>query len=92
MVIACGYDPQNDVALVTRGARNVAQRLFAAQAHAKYLAGAHALQPEFGAYERHRTNFIGNVDGVVGCRKGRGGRHVPNYTAPAGRCRVYEHA
>ena len=38
MVIARRYDPQNDVSFVTRRARNIAQRLIAAQSDVQHLA------------------------------------------------------
>lgn len=92
MVIALGYDPQNDVALVTRGAWNIAQRLLAAQAHGEHLAGPQTFKPQFGAHEGHRADLAGDVEGVAGGIGGRGSGHVPNYTAPAGRCRVFRNA
>jgi hypothetical protein len=87
MVIAGRYDPQNDVSFVTRRARNIAQRLIAAQSDMEHIARQHALELELGPYEGHGTDLAGYVDSFVG---GRG--HCFNYTAPALRCRLYRDA
>ena len=88
MVIPLGYDPQNDVALITCGTWHVAQRLVATQAYAEHLSGLHTLQPQFGTDESHWADFACDIDGLVhGGRKRIG--HVPNYTAPACRCRLF---
>lgn len=95
MVIACGYDAQNDVSLITRRTRHVAQRLFAAQPDGQHFTRTHALQPELGANERHRTNLAGDVDGLVwslvwNFENGVG--HGFNYTPRASRCRLHSDA
>src|SRR5262245_28710757 len=87
MVIARRYDPQNEVSLVTRRPRNVAQRLFAAQADVEHLARLHALEPQLGAHEGHGTDLAGNVYSLV-----RGSGHGFNYTAPALQCRLHRDA
>lgn len=66
MGIAIGFDRHNGVAFLARGARHVAQRLLPAQANAQNLARMHAFKLELGAHEGHRTDFAGDVDGVVG--------------------------
>ena len=66
MVIAGGYDPQNDVPFVTSRARHIAQRLIAAQSDVEHIARQHALKHEFGADEGHGADLAGNVDVIVG--------------------------
>jgi len=85
MVITCRYDPQNDVSLVPRRPRNVAQWLVAVQTDVEHLARLHALEPELGAHEGHGADFAGDVDRLIG-----GDGHGFNYTAPALRCRLLE--
>jgi len=82
MVIALGYDPQNDVSLVSSRARHVAQGFLAAQADSEHLAGLHSFEPELGAHERHRANLAGDVERLVGAG------HGANYTPFDRRCRV----
>lgn len=65
MFIAVGYDSQDDMALVPRRTRHVAQRFLAAQPDAQHLARLHALQPQLGADEGHGADLAGDVDRLV---------------------------
>ncbi len=65
MDIAVDYDAKNSVAFVAGGARHVAQRLVAFQAHCQNLARFHALELELSAHEGHRADLAGDVDAVV---------------------------
>jgi len=82
MVIALGYDTQNDVSFVPRRTRHVAQRLFAAQPDGEHLAGLHAFELELGAHKRHWADLAGDVERLVGAG------HGANYTPSDRRCRV----
>jgi len=65
MVIALGYDTQNDVAFVPCRSRHVAQGLLATQADGEHFAGLHAFEPELGAHEGHRADLGRDVDRLV---------------------------
>jgi len=92
MVIALGYDAQNDVSFVPCCPWHVAQRLLAAQTDGQHFAGLHALEPELGAHERHRADLAGYVEHLVGTGRFGTGRfragHGANYTRFDRRCRV----
>src|SRR5690349_20876066 len=87
MVIALGYDTQNDVAFVPCRPRHVAQGLLATQADGEHFAGLHAFEPELGAHERHRADLAGDVERLVGTGH-LGTEHGANYTRFDRRCRV----
>ena len=92
MGVAGRLDPQNSVALVPGGARDIPERFLAAQPDPQNLARFHAFELELGPHERHRADFPGNIDVMVRLYSVWLYGHVPNYTANADRCRVFRHA
>ena len=92
MGIAVCLDPQNGVALVPGGARDIPERFLAAQPDPQNLARIHAFELEFRSHECHRADLAGNIDVMVGLYSVWLYGHVPNYTANADRCRVFRHA
>ncbi len=92
MGVAVRLDPQNEVTLVPGGSRDIPERFLAAQPDPQNLARKHAFELEFRSHERHRADLAGNIDVMVRLYGFWLYGHVPNYTANADRCRVFQHA
>jgi Fur family ferric uptake transcriptional regulator len=65
MGIARLFDRQDAVAFLARGARDVAQRFFALEAHPQDLTWLHAFEPELGAHEGHGADLGCDIDRLV---------------------------
>ena len=65
MGIADQFDPQNSVALVLGGTRDIPEWFFPDQPDPQNLARFHALEHQLGPHERHGADFPGNIDVMV---------------------------